>query len=608
MKPLVSSILILLTAPFAFAQSPRISDQIVVTASQLPETIESTPASVTVITRKEIEDRADRDITEALREVPGLTVSRTGSFGKTASVFLRGSSSKQVLVLWNGVEINDPYFSGYNWGQFSTVGVERIEVVRGPFSSLYGADAVGGVVNIITTGRRDSATVDIAAGGHGLMNAALAATQTAGAAILNLTIEHRQDNGFAPNDNSRQNTILGGITFLPKDTLSIGLLGRFANYDLGVPHGSNDLATAFIPTPHHREDGKEWQVAVPLRAEFGKVQTEVRVSENHRDDNYVDPDSSSFGFTTSRRRSAHAVVRADTVVGKVVAGAEGERSDVANTSSFGLSFVSRRRSSNAVFVEDRVSLAAPAGARVEIAAGVRRDYFDTFGSEISPRLAAAWIKNGHKLRVAYGQAFRAPYIGELYLPFLGNPDLKAERSKSIEAGYDYFFAANGSVSATLFRGDHRNLIVYDLAVNHFANIGRARTAGVEISASDRRGPVSASISYTYLKATDEPSGAPLLRRPKNSGSAAVGYSLGTGSAQLVVARVGTRPDVTDLFPFGRVTNRAYTVADLTLRWNLGGTTPYLKLENLTNTKYEEVFGYPSPSRRAVVGVRYTIDR
>ena len=85
----------------------------------------STPASVTVITKKEIDDRAARDVIDVLREVPGLTVSRTGSLGKTASVFMRGASSKQTLVLWNGVEINDPYFSGYNWGQFSTAGVQR---------------------------------------------------------------------------------------------------------------------------------------------------------------------------------------------------------------------------------------------------------------------------------------------------------------------------------------------------------------------------------------------------------------------------------------------------------------------------------------------------
>jgi vitamin B12 transporter len=303
-------------------------------------------------------------------------------------------------------------------------------------------------------------------------------------------------------------------------------------------------------------------------------------------------------------------VRSKTGVGTVIAGVEGERTDAESASSFGLSLDSRRRSSNALFVEDRVTVAAPRNARVEIAVGLRRDHFDTFGSETSPRLAAAWIKNGHKLRAALGEAFRAPYIGELYLPFFGNPDLQAERSRSVEIGYDRYFSPTGSVSITAFRGTYRNLITYDLTANHFANIGRARTRGVEFSASDRRGPLNAAIAYTYLLATDEPSGEPLLRRPKNSGSLALGYDRGAGSAQLVISRMGTRPDVTDLVPFGRVTNRAYTTADLTFHWILANANavPYLKLENLTNTKYEEVFGYPSPGRRAVVGVRYSITR
>src|SRR5437867_9411267 len=166
----------------------------------MPETVESTPASVTVITRKDIDERAARDVADVLREVPGLSVSRTGSLGKTTSIFIRGASSKQALVLWNGVEINDPYFSGYNWAQFSTAEVQRVEVVRGPFSSLYGADAVGGVVNIITAGGHDHADLDFAAGGRGLFNGLASFARTSGPVPLHLAAEPRQDDGFAPND------------------------------------------------------------------------------------------------------------------------------------------------------------------------------------------------------------------------------------------------------------------------------------------------------------------------------------------------------------------------------------------------------------------------
>jgi vitamin B12 transporter len=223
-------------------------------------------------------------------------------------------------------------------------------------------------------------------------------------------------------------------------------------------------------------------------------------------------------------------------------------------------------------------------------------------------VGVAWSRGGHKIHAAYGQAFRAPQIGELYLPFFGNPDLHAERSRSTEIGYDRFFDRDASVSVTVFQSKHRNLIIYDLAANHFANIGEARSRGIEFAAYDRIGWLTTALSYTYLNATEEPSGTQLVRRPKHSGSLAVGLERGVGSAQLVVARVGSRPDVNDLFPFGTVTNRAFTVVDITLRWIRGVFAPYAKIENLTNARYQEVFGFPSPSRRALLGIRYSVAR
>ena len=597
----MSSFLLLI---FFATAVPRIQDQIVVTASGLPETVESTPASVTVVTKDDIDKRAARNVADVLREVPGVSVSRTGSLGKTTSVFIRGASSKQTLVLWNGVEINDPYFSGYNFGQFSTAGVERIEVARGPFSSLYGADAVGGVVNIITAGGKDRTSVDVAAGEHGLFNGLASISQTFGATHVQAALEHRQDDGFADNDDDRQHSIVAGITTNATKTLTLGLTGRYAKYDLGVPTNANDSFTAFVATPHHRENGTEWQLAAPVNADFGRVHATLRLAANHRDDHNEDPDAGVFGDTASRRHTAHLDARTETTFGTIVLGGESERAEAKNKDSFGLDLDTHHRSSNALFIEDRFSHDAMNG-RIEISAGLRRDSYTTFGSEVSPRIAAAWSRDGNKFRAAYGQAFRAPQIGELYLPFFGNPDLHAERSRSAEIGYDHFFGSEANISITAFHNNFRDLIVYDLAANHFANIGEARSKGIEISAADRRGSFTTALSYTYLDATEEPSGLQLVRRPKHSGSIAFGYDYAAYTTQLVIARVGSRPDVTDLFPFGNVTNRAYTVADLTVRWNAGSFAPYAKVENLANTKYQEVFGYPSPTRRAIVGIRVT---
>lgn len=607
MKHIVLLLVSLFISTLAFAQppapaSPKVADEIVVTADAVPETVESTPATVTVITKKEMDDRAARDVTDVLREVPGVSVSRTGSLGKITSLFLRGSSSKQTLVLWNGIEINDPYFSGYNFGQFSTAGVERIEVARGPFSSLYGADAVGGVVNIITTGGQDRTVVDLAGGGHGLRNGVISTTQ----GPFYATVEHRQDDGFAVNDNDRQNSLVAGFNHAGQG-YSLGLAGRYANHDLGVPTNTNDFATAFISTPHHREHFKEWQLAVPVTAEAGRFHLDGRAFDTRHEESNEDPDSGSFGETHTQRHGGNVSARTATFIGTIVVGANAERAEAKNRDSFGLDLDTHSRSSNSFFAEDRITHPIGTG-RLDVSLGVRRDHYTTFGSETSPRTAAAWSFGGNKFRAAYGEAFRAPQIGELYLPFFGNPDLHAEHSRATELGYDHYFTSGAMFSVTAFHNNYRDLIIYDLVANHFNNIGEARSRGVELAASDRRGPWLAGISYTYLEAIDQSTGQQLARRPKHSGSLSLGYDAGNANLELVVLRTGERPDVTDLFPFGTVTNRAYTTADFTVRWNHGATQPFVKVENLANAKYQEVFGYPSPKRRAIVGLRFTTAR
>jgi outer membrane cobalamin receptor len=152
---------ILAVTPTSTTQ-PSIQQEIVVTASALPEEIDQTPVAATIITRDDMERREVRDVADILREVPGITVSRTGSPGKNTTLFIRGGSSKQALVLWNGVEMNNAYFSGYDFGQLSSAGVERVEVVRGPFSALYGSEAVSGVINVLTKASTSGASVDLA--------------------------------------------------------------------------------------------------------------------------------------------------------------------------------------------------------------------------------------------------------------------------------------------------------------------------------------------------------------------------------------------------------------------------------------------------------------
>jgi vitamin B12 transporter len=610
MKVFIPVVLLLASALFAADTStpllPAVKQEIVVTASALPETVESTPAAVTVITKKEIQQQADRDVADVLREVPGIVISRTGSQGRATSLFTRGANSTHTLVLWNGIEINNPYFAGYDWGRFSTLGVEQVEVVRGPYSALYGSDAVAGVVNILTTPSRSGFGAVAEAGGRGLRNGQAAASWVSGAQVLSTSLERRVDNGFAANDDFEQNSanVMWKWTFT--DRFSIGVAGRYTDYRLGIPFDLNATATALVATPQRRQKGNERQLAIPMSQSFGAFGYELTLSESRRDDQFHDP-RDPFGLidqvTDSTTRRARLTTNTKTAFGTVVAGGEYSRATVNDASTYGVNLADDRRTARSVFAEDRLSFGS-GRSRLEVSAGARYDRFDTFGSQTSPRVAAAWISGGNKLRAAYGEAFRAPSVGELYYPFSGNRDLRPERSRSAELGFDRAIGTSGELSATLFHGRYRDLIVFDNATYLFANIGRARTQGIEVALSHDIVPaLNAAISYTHLDTNEEATSKPLLRRPRNSGSVVLTWRSGAVDTSFVALHSGRRDDILPIAPFVRVNDQAFTTVDVNVQMHLDRLTPYVKLENATDTKYQEVRGYPSPRRRAIVGVR-----
>ncbi len=608
MKRVALAVLFLIITPNSFAQTDpqKVSAEIVVTASAIPERVDETPATATVVTREEIEAREARDVADVLREVPGLTVNRTGSNGKATSLFIRGGSSKQALVLWNGVELNYPYHSGYNFGQLSTAGVERIEVVRGPFSALYGSEAVSGVVNVLTERKTNGGTLDLSVGERGLFNAGVSGALSLDKWSVNAAVERRQDSGFAANDDYKGTSIGGGATYRATPRLSLGFLARRSSYDLGIPFNANAAGTAFVPSPSRREEGIETSFALPIHFDSGRMSYELRVSESRRDEDFRDPEG-TFGpernLTDSRVRTTRATARTTTRAGTITIGGEYEESLVDHQSAFAV-IDSRDRTSRSAFVEDRLSIPAR-NSSVEITAGLRLDDFDTFGSQLSPRIAAAWVREGHKIRAAYGEGFRAPGIGELYTPFYGNPDLQAEQSRTVEVGYERWFDDNGSASITLFDSQYDDLIFFSSAFR-YDNISAASARGIELSGRRRFNAFSAAASYTWLDAEDETTGSQLVRRPEHSGSITLGYDAGAASALVVLSHTGSRDDVTDLLPYGIVRNGAYTTADVVVHYHRGALRPFVKIENVTGERYEEAFGYRSPGRRAVVGVRYGI--
>lgn len=587
------------------AQQQTVSQEIVVTASALPEAAESTPATVTVITRDEIDARLARDVADVLREVPGLTVARIGSGGHQTSLFTRGASPAHTLVMWNGIEINTPFFGGYDWGQFSTAGVEQIEVVRGPYSALYGSDAMAGVVNILSVPTRSGLRAMVEGGGRGLLNAQVTASHVAGNLLLSGALESRRDEGFARNDDFDQQTATLAARWTVVDDLSVGLNARLTSYDLGIPTNLSASLDALVPSPDRRQEGSERQIALPIAHSIGAFRYEVLLAENRREDRLDDP-GDPFGLlfqdTDSRTRRARLTTRSNTRIGTIVAGAEHETTTVDDVTNFGPNFVGRKRRERSLFLEDRYTWSARGGSRLEAAAGVRHDDYETFGAQTSPRVAVAWIAGFTKIRAAYGEAFRAPSVGEMFSPFGGNPSLRAERSRSAELGLDQQLG-RGLLSVTVFDDRYRDLITNEGFV--LANVGRARARGVELSAQGSlSSALTTGITYTYTDAKNAGTGEQLARRPRHSGSAFATVRRGAAELNVVVLRTGARQDILPVFPFTTLTNEAHTTVDANVQVDLGRFTPFLRVENLTDAEYEEVRGYPSPSRRTVLGVRF----
>jgi vitamin B12 transporter len=591
-------------APAEPPLTPVARQEIVVTASASPELVSETPASVTVLGAEEIERSAARDLGTLLRLVPGLSVARSGSPGKVASLFTRGGSSKHTLVLVDGVPVNNPFFSGYDFGHLSTAGVERVEVVRGPFSALYGSEAVSGVINVLTARDSGFTSAELQAGERGLLDGRAGGAGGGEAWWASGSLETRRDEGFAANDDLAETSVLAEVRSIGASGFSGGVRARWTEYETGIPRVVDASGAHFVPSLERRESADTLELSLPLQISQGRSSWDVLIARSDRDEAFEDPlDPFARFWAQTNVETGRAAVTSRFAFDDhtIVAGGSWESATVADASSYGTNLASRRRSSRGVFVEDRASIAFGRGG-VELSAGARYDRFDTFGGHLSPRAAAAYVAGTQKIRAAWGEAFRAPAIGELYFPFFGNEELEPERSSSVEIGWDGEFAA-GRVSVTLFETDFDELIVYDNLANRFENVGSGWARGVEIGASRRAGPLHIAGSWTFLRTREDATGLPSLRRPEQSGSLSARWSAGAWALAAAAVHAGERADLTDLFPYGRVTAEPYTTLDLVIEKRIGEVTPYLGVENAADAAYEEIYGYPSPGRRAVAGVR-----
>lgn len=592
------------TASSAPAQQTVFTDEVTVTATGTERPVDEVPLPVTVITRTEIDDSQEESVADLLRRVPGVVVARSGDEGAAASLFVRGTESDHTLVMFDGVRLTSPYFGGYDWSLLPTAGLDRVEVARGPFSALWGADAVGGVVNLVPGRSRDGleAVIRGEAGSDEWRRLEGAVGWAGGGFDVYASGFEREGRGELANSDFdfRQGLLDAGWSW--REGSRVALISQDLTAATGIPFSSPGS-----PTPERRQRTEQRLVALPLRlAVASGWDLELVASRVERELTFRDPDD-PFGFTSSDTRADTDQVRLASrhELGRHVLTWGGEwRSDrVDDITSYGVNLADRASTVAGAFAQD---VWRPA-ARWQLVAGLRRDAAAEWGSQLSPRLAVGWRPHGDlELRAAYGEAFRQPSIGELYFPFYGNPELAAESSRSLEAGVGWS-ALGSRFQVNLFTTGIDNLVDFDTASSAFVNVASADIRGAEL-AWDRAltGALTSSFQATWLD-TEDAVGERLLRRPGWSAGWTVAGALAPRlRGDLTLLWIGARDD-RDAVSFERIRLAGHLTADVALAFELvHGLEATLRIHNLTDQRYEEVAGYPAPRRRVAAGLRWRL--
>jgi vitamin B12 transporter len=635
-------LLALLAAPLAAQQSSdtTVLRPVVVSATRVPIDRQRAPASVTVIRGDELRARGISTVSDALASVPGLMVVRSGSFGATTALFARGGESDYVKVLVDGVPLNSPG-GAFDFATLTTDNLERIEVVRGPASVVYGSDAVAGVVQLFT--RRGvgpvHGVVDVRGGSYGSLEGD--ANIAGGTSRLGYSLgasTRRTDGIFAFNNDFRNQVESARLSFAPAFA-SVDLTARRTD---ATYHFPTDGSGAVVDSNSVRRDrltvvGLDATRHVASRVDLRLMGAASRLDGGSSNDPDSPGDTTGFYSRDAARTERRSVdVRTDIRAGAgatLSVGAVVEREQASNNGesrfqTFPVTPASfaAHRTNDALYGQ----LIGAAGQRLTYTASGRVDDNGTYGAFVTGRASLAWqLAGSSSVRAAVGNAFKAPAFEETFSSSftIGNPDLEPERTLSWEASAEHRFGQRVSLSATYFDQRFRDLIqfVSGDATTDFRgtnqNLAAASARGVEFEA---RAPMigafdfGANVTLLRTRVTDAGNGAfgtfvrgdRLLRRPARTAALNADYRIARGSRIGVAARIVGARDDRDFANDVRVTLPSYTLLDLSAESSLARLGPGLsrltltaRVENALDRAYQPSFGFSAPGRTVLIGAR-----
>lgn len=572
-------------------------ETVIITADRISEQLKDSGSAVTVITREEIEQRHEPFLLDMLRTVPGVYVSQSGSAGKATSIFIRGAGSSQSLVMLDGVQINDS-LNFVDLGLLTTTNIERIEIVRGPQSTLYGSDAMGGVINIIT---RTAGNLIAAKGEYGSDSTTNASVRSGfGSERNNIALEYSlyDTDGQTVNDDYENKTFAANGHVQVTEWTNLGVIYRDLRVDLGIPFNTG------VPSPERRQKTDAWLLLVPLKQKItNKWDVEAGFSIFDEEIHFKDPDDVFFGFSDSDSKTTtfNLINNIGVADGHtLIAGYEYEKIRI-NETTPSSELSDSEITNDAFYGQYQYSAWKP----MTISAGIRFDINDTFGDNVNPRLAVAYqIANAVRVHGTVANGFRAPRPAELLGPF-GNPDLKAEEVTGWDLGGDYeIFPSKLYVSGTIFFDYFTDLIDFDRETFRLANFEKVDTSGLELEA--RIQPTENLMiiaTYTFLDTENKATGEELLRRPRNSGGINIDYRLKRFRTNFNWNLIGDRFDINDV-TFAPELNPGYNDSNIVVSYEfIEQLQVYGRITNLFDEQYQEVIGFPAPDRAFFAGIQ-----
>jgi vitamin B12 transporter len=621
-----SLVLIVPLCAFAAQASAELEDQpdtVVVTATRIPTPERQVASSISVVTADDIAVRLIQTLPDLLKQVPGLNVVQSGGPGGQTSVFMRGTNSNHTKVLVDGIDVSDPSNSGgaFDFGQFLTQDIEKVEILRGPQSGLYGSDAIGGVINVLTKSGSGPAQFNAAveAGSFDTFNQSGGVNGSLDQFHYAANVEHFHSGKtpvtpldlLAPGerriddyyDNLTASTKLG---FDLTENFDLGLVARytdshlrltgenFDNFPDDIPDSAqsanNTLQTYTRATAHLKSfDGALEQI-------LGAAYSSIRSSDFSPEA----PRSDAFGERVKFDWQGNIRLATDE---KLVLGAEHQRDEITAPISASTTIDSGYAELQSGFSE-----------RLFDTISVRYDENDRFGGKVTYRFAPAYLikETGTKLKASVGTGFKAPTLNQLFqsfpdFDFFANPNLKPESSLGWDVGFEQTLAADTfRFGLTYFHNSIRDLIADSADGTTEVNVGRAVTQGVEsFFVYQPIQTLALRLDYTYTQATDEIAHLELVRRPKHKGSLNAAWQATSRlSLNATLLALSSWVDGNRDFSIPRLDAPGYTTVDLAAAYEVTNhLTVYGRVSNLLDRHYQNPVGFLQPSVGAFAGVK-----